>query len=975
MEFQEYLLTFSFKNGEQARKVASLRPTLYIGLGGFGCTVIRKVKNKIRELIEKYMDGFAFLGLDTHPQPLNDSLTLNEYVPLSIGINPNDAAKADPKFLGWYREMVGSWRARNIQTGADRSKVVGRLAFRQSATFQDFIEKLAIATERLSTFQQQFSRGIPLKIYIISTLAGGTGSGCLLDVLLVVGQFFRDRIGGDFPYQAILVTPEVFFGEVPHGRMEELYANTYATLKELHSCLASTPNLFIDYDEARFQRVCLESDLLPDPLHLVGNRNEVGTVVVTKIEELADIIVSYLVLEIQTPMEDQSGQPKVQDKENTYYDSAGKDGIPRAFSSFGVVQTGIPIDILEKLFSLRLIRLALSEELKEPTDIFDQVYNWVDSHNLKESGEDQLQDKIKKEVGRDFLNVSLDAKGVILQEGFKYDKIVAKCQQYKRDMFKSLEIEKKKIIDEKGETIINQLIQDVQETLENLLREKNLGTLNLFLQKLEESLKNHRDALKLEISDCHGILLKLEKEVDLSIQGVEGAIIGFWGRKRRVGDAISDFEARLESLLNQQINLWVKEKSDEIYSKLLEKCKELRMKYSPIVETLKGRLKLIEIQEIEQNRLLDQVADIGRRGPGNRFSLVDSLKAAELYEELLKPDEISSIGRLRGIWLGNSYLLDTKLNFEDWLNLVLPNTINIEVKPKLSVLNFTSIFERFYKNESDKRKIFQDLQNLSSPLFWIDQVRKEPNYDSYWIIAAHPSQHMDFIEKYERYLPGQGKIYAYLNSPYEIILFQLKFGYTIHSYHELKAYEMDYNRLLQRYRQGKIEKRPVRPIHCWPEAEEWEDLIPSRETEEAAKWFILGRAFNYLFPSSGTSSPNDRRNTAFLFARGSNYYLEIPEGSKQQLIGKGLIVAFRNFSERIDWQQLLQKKIENKIAEVGEQTIWQRMNQEYLPLLKEEIERASSNPDPQERQRADILRKLKGALETFMREDLRVSKI
>jgi hypothetical protein len=931
---------------------------------------VRRVKSQIKDLIPEHINGFAFLGLDTHPQPLNDTLGLNEYVPLSIGVNPNEVARAQPKYLGWYREIAGSWRARNIQGGADRAKAVGRLALRHNATFQEFIGKLELAADRLNTFREEFAAGIPLKTYIISTLAGGTGSGCLLDVLLVIGKFFRDAVGGDFPYQGILVTPDVLFGEVPMGRMPELYANTYATLKEVHTCFTANLNLNIDYDDSRFQRLSLEPDFLPDPLHLIGHKNEAGTAVASKIEELADIVVSYLLSEIQTPMEDQSGQPKVQDKENTYFDAGGEDDMPRAFSSFGVVRTGFPVDVIENLFSLRLIQAILTEELMESPDIFDRVSTWLDSHHLKETGVDQLQDQIKNEIGRNLLTVSVDAKGNILQSGYKYDKLVAKSQQYQREMEKALENEKYKLIDQKGKAIIERLVNSTQQTFDTLLKQRGLGVSTLFLHKLEEGLKVHRDALKQESTDSRGALAKLQKEVELSIQGVESAVIGFWGRKGRVEDAISDFEARLESLLNQQIDLWVKERGDQIYLKLLEKCKALREEYQAVLDTVKGRLKLVEAHAIEQNSLLDQMADIGRRGPGNRFSLVDSKRANDLYEELVRPDQSASVGRTRTMWLETGYIHDTKSNFGQWIGAVSPKIIDSEIKPKLDTLNFTSVFERFYEDDNSKRKIFQDLQGLSSPLFWIDPNRKEPNYDSYWIISAHPTQKTEFIERYERYLPGHGRIYSFFDSPQEVILYQLKFGYTVHSYRGLRAYEADYNRHLEKYRKGKAEKKPVRPIHSWPEAEDWNDLIPSREAEEAGKWFILGRAFNQLFPT-----PGDRKNTAFLYSRGSNYYLEITGDKGPQLVGKGLAVAFRNFGERTDWQQILQKKVEAKIAEVGEQVLRDRIENEYFQLLNGEIEKAGANPDPQERQRADILRKLKTALETFLREDLRASKV
>lgn len=972
--FRDHLRSL-LQSEEPVRRVASLRPTLYIGLGGFGCTVLRRLKTEINDLIPEHANGFAYLGMDTHPQPLTDVLTLNEYVPLSVGINPSEAARAQPRFLGWYRELVGAYQARNIQAGADKVKAVGRLAFRHQATFQQLLDKLASAMDTLARFRDNFAPGAPMKVYVISTLAGGTGAGCLLDVLAVVGKFFRDAVGADFPYQAIVVTPDVLQGEAPLGHMPEFCANTYATLKEIHSFLSSDNQVIVDYDEGRFQRVRLDRVLLPDPIHFIGDKNEAGTAVVSKIEELADIVVSYLLSEIQTPMEDQSGQPKVQDMENVYVGDLGQDGMPRAFSSFGVVRTGFPADVVEHLFMLRLVQATLDAELHEPPDMFNEVSNWLDAHNVKEAGTDQLQDQIKHEVGTDLLKVSVDVKGTVLQPGFRYDKLVAESKKFQQKMEKALHDEKKKIIEQRGKLVIERLMAKLQETFDTLVRQNNLGNALTFLQRLEEALKHHQGALKGEITDSRTVLNKQLAETELSLQALEKAVQGFWGRGRRVEEVISDFDARLESLLTKQVDVWVKEKADEVYAKLLETCKALKDQWTPIVNALKGHRTNMGAMITKIELLIEHMADIGKRGPGNRFSLINSKQANLLYDEIIKPDQFAAIQRIRTHWLQNRHLTDTKSNSEQWLNSVAQHIIENELEQKLRSLNFTSVLERFYTSDNDKRKLFQNLQSLSSPLFWLDPNRREPNYDSYWIIAVHPDQKAEFSRRYETYLPGQGRIFAYFDSPHEVILYQLKFGYTVHSYRGLRIYEAEYKRLQEMYREGKAKKRGVRPIHCWVEAEEWEDLIPSREAEEAGKWFILGRAFSYLFPTPGAASPSDRKNVAFLYARGSNYYLQISEDQKPELVGKGLAEAVRNFSERADWQQTLRNRIEDKIAEVGEQAVRDRLESEYLPILKGEIETAERNPDPRERERAEVLRKLLSALRKYIEGELRISRV
>src|SRR5689334_8844872 len=100
--FSDYLKSLNLRAGGRLEDVASFRPTFYIGLGGFGCTVIRRLKDRIRTNFPEHLDGFAFLGLDTHQLPPNDVLTRNEYVPLSLRVSPRAVAPQFPEQLGWF---------------------------------------------------------------------------------------------------------------------------------------------------------------------------------------------------------------------------------------------------------------------------------------------------------------------------------------------------------------------------------------------------------------------------------------------------------------------------------------------------------------------------------------------------------------------------------------------------------------------------------------------------------------------------------------------------------------------------------------------------------------------------------------------------------------------------------------------------------------------------------------------------------
>ena len=174
-------------------------------------------------------------------------------------------AKLYPKSLGSYRKLAGKWRARNITTGADKAKAVGRLAFVNPNTLRDFLERLDDAQRKLLSFREHFNSALPIKIYIISTLAGGTGAGCLLDVYAVVREFFVNQGMYDIKIQSVIVTPEALEKTAPGTDLPDFYANTYATLKEINHFMSGKEEI-VDYDVEILGSVRINQEHIPNPI-------------------------------------------------------------------------------------------------------------------------------------------------------------------------------------------------------------------------------------------------------------------------------------------------------------------------------------------------------------------------------------------------------------------------------------------------------------------------------------------------------------------------------------------------------------------------------------------------------------------------------------------------------------------------------------------------------------------------------------
>ena len=969
--FTEYLQA---AEGQNLLQVASLRPTLYVGLGGFGCTVLRRLKTQVSTLVPGQASGFSFLGMDTHPHDQKGVLTLNEYVPLSIGVDPNKVSRAHPRALGWFTELTASYRAKSIQGGADKVKAVGRVALRNPATFQRVVGAIERAADDLAQFRDNFQLGAQPKVYVVSTLAGGTGAGCLLDVLFIVGKYFRDACGADFPYQAILVTPDVLLNEAPRISMPDFYANTYATLKELHHFCAEGAASVISYDDASFASLTVNRTLLPDPLHLIAEKNESGTAVATKIEELADIVVSYLLSEIQTPMEDQGGQPKVQDRENGAANTQGDFGAPRLFSSFGVVRTGLPIDAVERLFALRLIHATLEAELQQPGSAFEDAGTWLDEHKAKEAGTDQLQESVREKVGRDELEIAVDARGALIHVGIALDKLGEAAAQLQRTLEDGLEQTKKpRVLAAVGQRC-DELEADLRAMFGTLLRDRTVGAADAFIRRLADAVKVHQGALAKEAKDAKKAADTLKVEVDLARQGIVSATQHFFGRKKRLPLAVDDYGAKLEALLRARIDCWLKDEADSVYVRLLSVCKTLLDQHALVLDTLRGRQVEAESGLTGIKVLLDRMSDINKRGPGNRFSLVNAEQCERLYGDAVRPGEAGAVGQLRRRWLDTGLMMDVSAKPAAWLEQAIGKTVDL-VQTPLKSFTFDAILERFYDDEDKKRRVFASLQQLSSPLFPVHPDLREAEYDDYWIIAVNPGLKDHFLGHYARYLPGQGRVTAFFESPYEVILYQLKYGYTIASHRGLTQYFSQHRRLQAAYVKGRAEKRQVRPLFGWPEAADWEDLGARAETEEeemALRWFVAGRAFNYLYPTAGASGPGDSKNRSFVYSRGAKYYLELSKNHKPIAIGNGLAEAVSHFVEHPDWQEAIRTAVTETVSTLGSNTVSERLEKDYIPVLDEEIEKADQGRDDE---RATVLRKMRAALTDWIASEFRTVRV
>jgi hypothetical protein len=216
--------------------------TLVIGLGGTGVLTLRALKRLHSQLPEDERVPAAFLAFDfdrsahitgDHEGRL-DTLNDDEFFylnPQKIQERLRNIDRGENGGLAW--ESVLRWfpdRAKiPIPTseveanGASQLRVLGRLGFFDN---DEVIERMIrLKLNQLGSEIDPSRLSEDKRVVLVSSLAGGTGAGMLVDVAYVARrQLLRPKI------YAYLLLPEVFQDVDSGGR---IYQNAYACIKEI----------------------------------------------------------------------------------------------------------------------------------------------------------------------------------------------------------------------------------------------------------------------------------------------------------------------------------------------------------------------------------------------------------------------------------------------------------------------------------------------------------------------------------------------------------------------------------------------------------------------------------------------------------------------------------------------------------------------------------------------------------------------
>jgi eukaryotic-like serine/threonine-protein kinase len=228
---------------EISKDEIGLRPTLFVGVGGTGGSVLRRLRRRLNDRFGELakVPVFQMLLVETDSHALRSQsgaeqgsdLSADETVMMPLR-KPQEYRSETPDILEWLSRRWLYNIPRSLKTEGIRP--LGRLALvdHANALFDRARTSLTQIASAAALAAAQSNTGLPLRnktprIFVVASTSGGTGSGMALDVAYALRMLLLDMGLSDDGVCGILThsTPRKSTGK------DLATANTYALLNEL----------------------------------------------------------------------------------------------------------------------------------------------------------------------------------------------------------------------------------------------------------------------------------------------------------------------------------------------------------------------------------------------------------------------------------------------------------------------------------------------------------------------------------------------------------------------------------------------------------------------------------------------------------------------------------------------------------------------------------------------------------------------
>lgn len=220
-------------------------PTLLIGLGGQGSSVVERIYGRLPEQERWRVASHVF---DTDVGALNN-LRHHKGTDMITQIGTDHLVGE----LRRYHKDVDAWMPYDAQLeqkamlrGAGQIRAVSRLAFMHFLR-ETRADGLRTAMTKLQRMREDGGFKANPRVWIVASLAGGTGAGMFLQLALLVRQLLKAQhaAAGGFLVNGVFILPNLLIRTlpIPQTNHESMRANAQAAFRELEAINQSVNGL------------------------------------------------------------------------------------------------------------------------------------------------------------------------------------------------------------------------------------------------------------------------------------------------------------------------------------------------------------------------------------------------------------------------------------------------------------------------------------------------------------------------------------------------------------------------------------------------------------------------------------------------------------------------------------------------------------------------------------------------------------
>lgn len=508
-------------------------PSILIGLGGIGTGVVRRVKRALKEnqyykqLIEQ--EKVLFCSLDVDPD--YELRTISEPVDCVSEfrtLKPMDKLKSyieDPDFSSWWIPGHKIYAPIAGDSGAGQVRINGRFAFYDN--FPKISNFLRFQIDRASRVATNLrSKGgsdenCRVRIFVISSLVGGTGSGILVDTVHLIRSITDEEVR---------IYGILFDGSTIKELVKSDPIYTFAALTEIERWMKEPRMFIMKYSDGT--RIQQDKAKFFDIVFIIQGRNISGRCFHGSPQDVKENFQTMAALFITSVVTIEDYEDFLEANEWNLYDNVRTTSKGRSccYASFAVSQISFPVDKVVNYCYTRLI----SQKLKDGFGItYPDFYKIQKDLGICEHDGEQLTHALRQcpagsqilEKGKEVIR-SLSDKDVNNSKKFAttHQEIFARFSEWDR-LISRYKSEMKEKLDEMKETTKASITNIVNGIIGSLKFKDIENILNEFKGAIEDNKKHVSENKKLWTKN--DVLRKeLEKRYDEVIKCKRG-ILGF----------------------------------------------------------------------------------------------------------------------------------------------------------------------------------------------------------------------------------------------------------------------------------------------------------------------------------------------------------------------------------------------------------------------------------------------------------------